>query len=317
MSEWTEKCVNEVIKTLDASGRSDLSEDLQRIIQKVNFDDLDVLCSPILDGLADEILEAETIERLGVLIQAVAKSMGLDHCTLHVITESSVTHFAPKVLTSYSDNWISLYVNRRYSYIDPVSVNCSIADRGFYWHNLEMESPVVKAFWREASEHGVGPSGYTIPLTTERGDKLAISVCSQMKVDDFVDKFDGFKDDLFTIGVFAVDAFIRLSSEDRPASLNPTDDQLTILRHVAMGATEAELRERAYLFGSYATLERSICSLFRTRTVAQAAVLAARIGILADAPLTKADIVRSAESDIPGRVNDVPLRRLVKLLSPA
>ena len=86
-----------------------------------------------------------------------------------------------------------------------------------------------------------------------------------------------------------------------------------------MGAGEPELRERTYQDGSYATLERSICALFRTRTVAQAAVMAARIGLLADAPLTKADVL--AASGKAGRVvvtspNGASLRRLARLRTP-
>ncbi|MCB1404587.1 MAG: hypothetical protein KDJ81_18275, partial [Rhodobacteraceae bacterium] len=38
-------------------------------------------------------------------------------------------------------------------------------------------------------------------------------------------------------------------------------------------------------------LERSICSLFRTKTVAQAAVVAAQVGLLTNSPITKADIL--------------------------
>ena len=84
--------------------------------------------------------------------------------------------------------------------------------------------------------------------------------------------------------------------------------------------TEDALRQRSYQYGSYATLERSICALFRTETVVQAAILATRIGLLADAPLTKADILAAPDVSVGHQAVapiGAPLRRLARLRAPA
>ncbi len=181
--------------------------------------------------------------------------------------------------------------------------------------------PPARGFWQDSAAHGVGPSGYTQPITTERGDKLGISVCATVDPETFRTRFERYESDLFSLSIFLADAFCRLATEDRPSTFNPTDDQLHILRAVAMGASEEDLRERRYQYGSYVTLERSICALFCTRTVAQAAVLAARIGLLAEAPLTKADILTKSEKAATGQIvatapSGASLRRLARIRTP-
>jgi hypothetical protein len=314
MRGWAEETMHEAIDLLARLGRNDVASDLNRILAKIDFDDLEALRCPGSDQIADEILEARSFAQLAGLLGRLAAVLGLDHCTLHVINEAPSTNFATKVLTTYSDEWVTRYVDRRYANIDPVGRACITADQGFFWDSLDRAAPVLRTFWQDSAEHGVGPSGYTLPIVTERGDKLAVSVCSRMDAERFRDRIERFANDLFSLGIFLADAFCRLACDDRPASFNPTDDQLTILRAIAMGVDEADLRQRNYQYGSYVTLERSICMLFRTRTVAQAAVLAARIGLLADAPLTRADILAASAKTGPAAVPSasVPLRRLAR-----
>ena len=84
-----------------------------------------------------------------------------------------------------------------------------------------------------------------------------------------------------------------------------------------MGAGEQELHEAPYLFGSYVTLERSICAIFRTQTITQATIIAARVGLLTNAPLTKADILIGSSRMPANRVVPTPnaasMRRLIKM----
>jgi hypothetical protein len=232
----------------------------------------------------------------------MASSFGVAHCTLHVISEAPSTNFTTKVLTTYADKWISRYIDRRYSFLDPVARACHGLDRGFFWSELDRETPILRGFWADAAAHGVGPAGYTRPILTERGDRLAISLASAEDDESFRDRIYRLESDIFNLGIFLSETFCRLASEDRPPSFNPTDDQLLILRAIAMGADEAELSARSYQYGSWNTLERSICALFRSRTVAQAAVLAARIGILANAPLTRADVLTASAAPHNGGV---------------
>ena len=190
------------------------------------------------------------------------------------------------------------------------------AEIGFFWDTLQVTDPSTLAFYHDAKTHGVGPSGYTLPIVTERGDKIAISVSSSEDREAFRDRIHHVEQDLLTVGFCITEAFARLASEDRPTEFALTDDQMAILRSVAMGAGEEELRAATYLYGSYATLERSICTMFRTQTITQATILAARVGLLTNAPLTKSDILIGS-SRVPNRVVTTPnatsMRRLIKM----
>ncbi len=321
MAGWAEESMREAIEILARAGRNDLATDLNRIHARVDFEDLDVLRCVGTDRIADAILEAESISELIALLGKLAKAMQLSHCTLHVISEAASTNFSTKVLTTYSEAWISRYVDRRYFAVDPVGPACLATDHGFFWDRFDRTAPVARTFWDDSAAHGIGPAGYTHPIVTERGDRLAISVTSPLDPDLFRDRFERYEDDLFNLGIYLSDSFCRLASDDRPDTFNPTDDQLGVLRAIALGATEDELRESNYQYGSYATLERSICALFRTKTVTQAAILATRIGLLADAPLTKADILAASDVTAVGRLivapSGAPLRRLARLRTPA
>jgi hypothetical protein len=320
MLGWAEDAMREAVDILARAGRNDVASDLNRILCAIDFDDLDVLRSPGSELIADEILEATSFSELVDLLHRMSQTLGVSHTTLHVVSEAPSTSFTTKVLTTYPDDWISRYVNRRYWLLDPVAQACLATDHGFFWDSLDRTAPPLHAFWVDATTHGIGPSGYTQPLVTERGDKLAVSVCSAEAAEVFRERLQRYQDDLYALGIYLSDTFCRLASEHRPASFSPTDDQLSILRAIAMGADEAELAGRSYQFGSYKTLQRSICTLFRTKTVAQAAVLAARIGLLADAPLTRADILasspRAAAPAAAPNPHAGPRRRLARIRNP-
>ena len=233
-----------------------------------------------------------------------------------MVSELPSTAFTTRALTTYPEEWVSRYFNRRYHTIDPVHRASAAAEIGFFWDTLQVTDPSTLAFYHDAKTHGVGPSGYTLPIVTERGDKIAISVSSPEDREAFRDRIHHVEQDLLTVGFCITEAFARLASEDRPTEFALTDDQMAILRAVAMGAGEEELRAATYLYGSYATLERSICTMFRTQTITQATILAARVGLLTNAPLTKSDILIGS-SRVPNRVVTTPnatsMRRLIKM----
>ena len=136
-------------------------------------------------------------------------------------------------------------------HLDPVSRASATAESGFFWDTLDVSDRPVRAFYHDAKSHGVGPSGYTLPIITERGDKIAISVSSPDEREAFRERIRHYEEDLLTLGFCITEAFSRLASDDRPMAFTPTDDQMAILRAVAMGADEEELRAGKYLYGSY------------------------------------------------------------------
>jgi hypothetical protein len=314
MIGWVEASLYEAINCLTRLGKNDLASDLNRLLDTLDFDELEVFRNPASEGIADRLPEVSTFPDLVDLLRQFSEAVGVSHVTLHVVSELPSTAFTPRALTTYPEEWVTRYFNRRYFAIDPVQRASATAEGGFFWDTLEVGDPSTLAFYRDAKAHGVGPAGYTLPIITERGDKIALSVSSPEERAAFRERIRHFEQDLLTVGFCIAEAFSRLASEDRPTEFALTDDQMAVLRSVAMGAGEEELRGASYLYGSYSTLERSICAMFRTRTITQAAILAARVGLLTNAPLTKADIMVGSSRVAPDPVaapNGASVRRLI------
>ena len=317
MIGWVEASLYETINCLTRLGRNDLASDINRLLDTLDFDELEVFRNPVSEAVADQLLEVSTFPDLVDLLRQFSKAIGVSHCTLHVVSELPSTSFTTRALTTYPEEWVKRYFNRRYYAIDPVHRAAATAASGFFWDTLEVSDPSTLAFYHDAKAHGIGPSGYTLPIITERGDKIAISASSSEGRESFRDRIHHVEQDLLTVGFSITEAFSRLASEGRPTEFSLTDDQMGILRAVAMGAGLEELAEASYLYGSYSTLERSICTMFRTRTITQAAIIAARVGLLTNAPLTKADILVGASGPVTDRVvatpNAASMRRLIKM----
>jgi hypothetical protein len=165
MVGWAEESMQEAIELLARSGRNDLASDLNRIHATIDFDDLEVLRNAGSDKIASEILEAGSFAELVDLLGRMADTLGVDHCTLHVVAEAASTNFTTKVLTTYPEEWVSHYVDRRYSFLDPVARACLSADHSFFWDSLDHAVPALRAFWEDSTAHGVGPAGYTLPIS--------------------------------------------------------------------------------------------------------------------------------------------------------
>jgi hypothetical protein len=317
MIGWVQASLYESIDCLARAGKNHLASDLGRLLASLDFEDLEVLRSPVSERVADALLEATTFPDLVDLLREFAEAIGVAHCTLHVVRETPTSSFSTRALTTYPEDWVSRYVDRRYFTVDPVYRHSLTCETGYFWEDLDVSNPQVRAFCQDAKAHGVGPAGFTLPIITERGDRIAVSVSAAEDREGLRDAIRHFESDLITVGFSLTEAFSRLASDDRPADFTPTDDQLSILRAVAMGADEAELRSRNYLYGSYITLERSICALFRTKTVAQAAVVAARVGLLTNSPITKADILVGSKRPPACRVDAhssaTAVRRMIRM----
>lgn len=317
MIGWVQASLYDAIDSLARSGQNHLASDLGRLLASLEFDEVDILRSPVSERVADALLEATTFPDLVDLLKEFADAIGVTHCTLHVVRETPTSSFSTRALTTYTEDWVSRYVDRRYFTVDPVYRASLTCEAAYFWEDLDVSNPVVRSFCQDARAHGVGPAGYTVPIITERGDKIAISVSAGDDREALRDTIGHFEADLLSVGFSLTEAFSRLASDERPAEFTPTDDQLSVLRAVAMGASEADLRGRTFLYGSYVTLERSICSLFRTKTVAQAAVVAAQVGLLTNSPITKADILvgskRPPAFRVDAQASASAVRRMIRM----
>lgn len=321
MVGWAEDSLREAIERLARGGRNDIASDLNRLLTTIDFDTLCVMRNPAAESFADEVVAAGSLPELIDLLKRLASLLGVNHCTINKVTEAPSSSFSTRAITTYPDALIMRYVDRNYVLIDPILAACKKVNRGFFWDCLDEAHPMVVEFWKDAASFNVGPSGYTIPIDTERGDRLALGVSSNLDHDEFRDTFSRHLSDLDEIAICFADAFSRLASTNRPVTFAPSDDQLRVLYGIATGRTETDLRVETFERGDYDAVDRSICDLFQTSTVAQAAVLAARIGLLDRPPLSKADVLIASDSKIaphvPAATVPQSARRLARMRSQA
>lgn len=290
MFGWAKAAICGAIEVLAQSQQPEFAADLRRFLEAVDVDGLDLMRCADADGIADEIVETEDVDQIREALWRIARMLGADHCTLHLVQAQATSEFTTRVITTYPKDWIGLYLSRRYYFVDPVIQACRAGMRSFHWAELPSSSPVLRQFWSDARAHGVGPSGYTYPVTTPLGDTLAVSVCARQDDARFREAVAYHESDLALLGELLAERFSQLAGIHRPPLGNLTDDQILLLREVLRGVDEEELEARSYQYGSFATIKRYICSRFETRTLVQAALVATRAGLLDNLPLTEGDV---------------------------
>jgi hypothetical protein len=119
MIGWVQASLYEAIDCLARGGKNDLASDLSRLLNTLDFDDLEVFRSPVSEAIADALLEATTFPDLVDLLKRFSEAIGVAHCTLHVVNEVPSTAFSTRALTTYPDDWVTKYVNRGTSWSIP------------------------------------------------------------------------------------------------------------------------------------------------------------------------------------------------------
>ena len=118
MIGWVETSLYEAVECLARAGKNDIASDLSRLLDTLDFDDLEVLRSPVAERIASSLLEASTFPDLVGLLKEFSEAIGVAHCTLHVVAESPTSSFTTRALTTYPEHWVARYVDRRYFTVD-------------------------------------------------------------------------------------------------------------------------------------------------------------------------------------------------------
>jgi LuxR family transcriptional regulator, quorum-sensing system regulator SinR len=118
-------------------------------------------------------LDLETLERLdklndpndiGTLRQFVLDSYGVDHVVYHSPCLPGRSNLDPYLDKTYSDAWISRYIEQGFLHVDPVVARGQRTVLPIDWSTIEMTDRKVVRLFGEAKEFGIGPHGLTIPL---------------------------------------------------------------------------------------------------------------------------------------------------------
>ena len=114
-------------------------------------------------------------------LKAISEQFGIDFVTYHLAYQDIASVDLPYVRTNFPDDWVGRYVLMNYGEIDPVSVAGFSYTEPFLWSDLDWTGPTVQTFLKDAAAHGIGPSGFMVPIVDKRRRRASVSYCSSME----------------------------------------------------------------------------------------------------------------------------------------
>lgn len=114
--------------------------------------------------LAREIHNAANVDDA---LRILETGYDIDFSTYHLALTVADVVDAPFVRTTYPDAWVARYLLRGYVKVDPIVREGLVRQMPFDWREVEV-APDARDFLLDAQQHGVGASGYSIPIVDKR-----------------------------------------------------------------------------------------------------------------------------------------------------
>ena len=292
MPTWIESSLADAASELGKIGNTELAAILDRLRNEPRVQHLRLYRSLEVAELADALYECESLDELYGLIERIAAAFGVPHCTIHCVRERTTAFFKTKVLTTIPRAWVTQYLERRYTTIDPIVARCRSQTGNFFWDELVIADPITKHFVKFCNQASIGPSGFSSVQQVKNGTTVGVTLCSTVNHETFRKSLAPQMSDFEEIAAILRAVFCELACEHNQAAFNPTDDQLKILRALASGQSMAEVESFSLLYGSFRTIEKSILQSFGAKTLAHATAIAANMGLLDDLPYFEEDVFR-------------------------
>lgn len=97
------------------------------------------------------------------------------HSTYHLAQMAAGKVDSPYVRTTYPPEWIAKYLLAGYVKSDPIAMAGFERILPFDWSEIEIP-PSAMPLMRDAMEHGLGPSGYSVPIVDRHGRRALFSI---------------------------------------------------------------------------------------------------------------------------------------------
>lgn len=243
---------------------------LKRIAEIVESSDMHHFRTRELETIADALTECASMDELAELLWNAAVNTGFQNCALFVLNQGKAGAFKSRVCASYDEAWIARYQQRNYQYIDPVIVRASVRDGSFLFSETDNRSPVVKAFWDDAEQHGIGRNGICFVATHTDGSRLGVSFATTNTVSETKELARLNEHDLDVLARIAIDCFCYLSKGESLPDDTLTISELRFLHSLATSTNSREAPVHTECSESNASLQASIEKKLKVETIFQA-----------------------------------------------
>ena len=289
MAAWIERTLFRTIELLARQGQAGLASEIKRISEIIDITEVEAFLLPQAETIIESIIESDSINTLGSHLDKICEIFQVKHCSLVVIEENSTNSYPIRVITNYPRDWIDSYIDYRFIDIDPATSRSKNSLYSFFWKPNSSISEKGKVFFERAASFGIGSTGYTSIIKTKSGDKFGFHVCTDEKYEEFISRFSSLRFDFEKVAFNLCESFCNIVMF-RIEDVYLTPDQLRLLRAVSIGASNIELSDLEFSYGSLETVTKSTLQTLKSKTLTEAAVRAARSGILSSTPIDKSEV---------------------------
>lgn len=157
-------------------------------------------------------------ELVGAL-SAICARYSLSHMTFLVVRTGADSTVSPFYCSTYPAKWIQTYFANDYIAVDPV---IDVARSGLLpvdWSALAQTSASAIRLFEEATAHGIGPNGLSIPVRGGNGERCLFSVASSLTRSDWSILCASALHDLHILSYYLHEKVFEVSGLRRPALL--------------------------------------------------------------------------------------------------
>lgn len=195
--------------------------------------------------LGDEkwLIEAYSIIDKKAEVQTVVTELrdflNVDHLVYFTSKFGGSPSADPYIRLTYPASWLARYLAMGYADVDPILREGFRRTLPFEWSELDRSNGAEAAFLEDAAAHGVGPHGYSIPVSTKHGHRGLLAASFSRSEAEWIKFLATTRQGLIQIANRLHRRVIAdLFGEDRPRL---TPRELECLRWVALGKGSTEI----------------------------------------------------------------------------
>ncbi|WP_233495520.1 helix-turn-helix transcriptional regulator [Rhodosalinus halophilus] len=125
-----------------------------------------------LESILERLDAATAPDDLQAAIEALRAHYAVDHLVYHWVSPDGEQYGCG----TYPRAWVERYLERGYLRIDPVIQGCYRRFHPVDWKRLDWSSRAVRAFLRDARDHGLGRQGFSVPIRGPAGQFALFTV---------------------------------------------------------------------------------------------------------------------------------------------
>ncbi len=207
--------------------------------EAIHFDD--VMATEVRDEkwLTEAYLIIEKKVEIQVVVTELRDFLNIDHLVYYTSKHGGSPSVDPYIRLTFPASWLARYLGMGYADVDPILREGFQRSLPFEWRELATSGSAEAAFLADAAAHGVGPHGYSIPVSTKHGHRGLLAASFSGSEGEWTKFLATTQPGLIQIANRLHRRVVAdLFGEDRP---HLTPRELECLRWVALGKDATEI----------------------------------------------------------------------------